>query len=147
MGGTGLPLPGTVVLDAGEQAAARAAVAAYNQAIAQTAALHGQAVGDVHGIVTDIAENGLVVGDETLTTEFLVGGLFSLDGVHPTCKGQGVIANALIAAIEDRYGVSFPGVSIAGLPGVTLTVEGDRIPAAVPALGLPRFLESRRSGN
>ena len=147
MGGTGLPLPGNVVLDAGEQAAARAAVAAYNQAIAQTAALHGLAVVDIHGIVTDIAENGLVVGEETLTTEFLVGGLFSLDGVHPTCKGQGVIANALIAAIEDRYGVSFPGVSIAGLPGVTLTVEGDRIPAAVPALGLPRFLESRRSGN
>jgi lysophospholipase L1-like esterase len=147
MGGTGAPLPGNVVLDAGEQAAARAAVAAYNQAIAQTGALHGLAVVDVHGIVTDIDENGLVVGDETLTTEFLVGGLFSLDGVHPTCKGQGVIANALISAIEDRYGVAFPRISIAGLPGVTLTAEGDRVPATVPARGLPRFPESRRSGN
>jgi hypothetical protein len=58
-----------------------------------------------------------------------------------------VIANALISAIEDRYGVAFPRISIAGLPGVTLTAEGDRVPATVPARGLPRFPESRRSGN
>ena len=143
MGGTGVPLPASVVLDASEQVVARGAVAAYNQAIVQVAALHGLAVVDVHAIVSDIDENGLVVGDETLTTEFLVGGLFSLDGVHPTCKGQGVIANALIDAIEERYGVSFPRVSIAGLPGVTLTVDGDRVPAPLPALGLPRFPLSR----
>ena len=147
MGGTGAPLPASVILDVGEQAVARAAVAAYNQAISQTGALHGLAVVDVHGIVTDIDANGLQVGDETLTTEYLVGGLFSLDGVHPTCKGQGVIANALIDAIEDRYEVSFPRVSIAGLPGVTLTVEGDRVPATVPARGLPRFPEGPRSGD
>lgn len=139
MGGTGAPLPASVVLDADEQAVARAAVAAYNEAIAQIAALHGLAVVDLHAIVTDIAENGLVVGDETLTTEFLVGGLFSLDGVHPTCKGQGVIANALIDAIGERYGVAFPRVSVAGLPGVTLTAAGDRVPAGQRATGLPRF--------
>jgi hypothetical protein len=139
MGGTGVPLPASVVLDVDEQAIARGAVAAYNQTIAQIAALHGFAVVDVHAIVTDIDENGLVAGGETLTTEFLVGGLFSLDGVHPTCKGQGVIANALIDAIEERYEVSFPRVSIAGLPGVTLTADGDRVPAALRAPGLPRF--------
>jgi hypothetical protein len=44
-------------------------------------------------------------------------------------------------AIEDAYGVSFPRVSIAGLPGVTLTTQGDLVPAAMPALGLPRFPE------
>ncbi|HET6360440.1 MAG TPA: SGNH/GDSL hydrolase family protein [Gemmatimonadota bacterium] len=147
MGGTGEPLPGSVILDAGEQAVARAAVAAYNQAISQTGALHGLSVVDIHGIVSDIDENGLVVGDETLTTGYLVGGLFSLDGVHPTCKGQGVIANALIDAIEARYGASFPRVSIAGLPGVTLTAAGGLVPATLPSRGLPRFLENRRSGN
>jgi lysophospholipase L1-like esterase len=145
MGGTGAPLPANVILDAGEQAVARAAVAAYNQAIAQTAALHGLPVVDIHAIVSDIHEGGLVVGDETLTTDYLVGGLFSLDGVHPTCKGQGVIANALMDAIEDAYGVSIPRVSIAGLPGVTLTASGGIVPAALSALGLPRFPE--RSAN
>ncbi len=102
---------------------------------------------DIHGVVSDIDENGLVAGDETLTTEYLVGGLFSLDGVHPTCKGQGVIANALMDAIEAHYGVSFPRVSIAGLPGVTLTVEGGLVPAALRTPGLPRFHERGSSGN
>jgi lysophospholipase L1-like esterase len=147
MGGTGAPLPASVILDAGEQSVARGAVTAYNPAISQTAALHGLPVVDIHGIVSDIDENGLDIGDETLTTEYLDGGLFSLDGVHPTCKGQGVIANALIDAIEDAYGVSFPRVSIAGLPGVTLTAEGDLVPAAVPARGLPRFPERRPTGS
>ncbi|MGH7267540.1 MAG: SGNH/GDSL hydrolase family protein [Candidatus Rokuibacteriota bacterium] len=143
MGGTGQPLPGDVILDAQEQAVARAAVDAYNAAIAQTAALHGLAVVDIHAVVSDIDENGLVVGGQTLTTEYLVGGLFSLDGVHPTCKGQGVIANALLGTIEARYGVSLPRVSIAGLPGVTLTAAGDLVPAGAPR-GLPRFRGSGR---
>jgi hypothetical protein len=138
MGGTGQPLPGDVVLDAGEQAVARAAVEAYNVAIAATGALHDLAVVDIHRIVSEIDENGLVVGGDTLTTEYLVGGLFSLDGVHPTCKGQGVVANALIDAIEERYGLALPPVSIAGLPGVTLTAAGDRVPAGARS-GLPRL--------
>jgi lysophospholipase L1-like esterase len=140
MGGTGQPLSADVILDAGEQAVVLAAVDAYNLAIAQTAALHGLTVVDIHDLVSDIDENGLVVGDQTLTTEYLIGGLFSLDGVHPTCKGQGVFANALIDAVEVRYDVSLPRVSIAGLPGVTLTAAGDLVPSGAPR-GLPRPAE------
>ena len=142
MGGSGEPLPADVILDAGEQAVARAAIDAYNAAIAATAARHGLAVVDVHGIVTGIAAGGLDVGGERLTTAFLTGGLFSLDGIHPTCKGQGVVANAVLEAIEARYGVSYPRVSIAGLPGVTLTAAGGLAPAGA-GRGLPRF---RRAG-
>lgn len=138
LGGTGRPLPGYVILDAEEQSVARGAIDAYNIAIAETAARHGLAVVDVHGLVRDIADGGLVVDGETLTTEFLVGGLFSLDGVHPTCKGQGLLANALIDAIDSRYGLSLPRVSIAGLPGVTLTAAGNLAPAGA-GHGLPRF--------
>jgi len=143
LGGTGEPLPGDVVLDAGEQAIARAAIAAYNQAIAETAARHGLAVVDVHALVSAIAEDGLDVDGERLTIDFLVGGLFSLDGIHPTCKGYGVVANALIDAIDARYGVALPRVSIAGLPDLTLTASGALAPAGVPR-GLPRF---RRGGD
>ncbi|HET6616781.1 MAG TPA: hypothetical protein VFH69_03110, partial [Gemmatimonadota bacterium] len=121
-----------------EQSVARAAINGYNAAIAETAARHGLAVVDVHAIVSDIAANGLVVEGQTLTTTFLIGGLFSLDGIHPTCKGQGVIANALIETIGDRYGLTIPRVSIAGLPGVTLTAEGHLAPAGA-GRGLPRF--------
>jgi lysophospholipase L1-like esterase len=143
MGGSGEPLPADVVLDTGEQAVARSAIAAYNGAIAATAARHGLALVDVHSIVTGIADEGLPVGGETLTTAFLTGGLFSLDGIHPTCKGQGVVANALLDAIESRYGVAFPRVSIAGLPGITLTAAGDLAPAGA-GRGLPRFRRATR---
>ena len=142
MGGSGEPLPADVIRDAGEQAVVRAAIDAYNAAIAATAARHGLAVVDVHAIVTAIAAGGLDVGGERLTTEFLTGGLFSLDGIHPTCKGQGVVANALLDALEARYGVSFPRVSIAGLPGVTLTAAGALAPAGA-GRGLPRFGRTR----
>jgi hypothetical protein len=141
MGGSGEPLPADVVLDAGEQAVARSAIAAYNDAIAATAARYGLALVDVHSIVTGIADEGLPIGGETLTTAFLTGGLFSLDGIHPTCKGQGVVANALLDAIEARYGVAFPRVSIAGLPGVTLTAAGDLAPAGA-GRGFPRVRRS-----
>ncbi|HUF89422.1 MAG TPA: SGNH/GDSL hydrolase family protein [Gemmatimonadota bacterium] len=137
LGGTGEPLPGEVVLDAGEQAVARATIAAYNQAIAQTAAEHGLAVVDVHAIVSAIDANGLDIDGERLTTDFVVGGLFSLDGIHPTCKGYGVVANALIDVIGARYGEALPRVSIATLPGVTLTAGGARAPGN--ARGLLRF--------
>lgn len=138
MGGTGVPLSADVVLDVQEQSVARAAIDAYNAAIAETGARHGLAVVDVHAVVSDIAANGLVVEGQTLTTTFLIGGLFSLDGIHPTCKGQGVIANALIETIGERYGLTIPPVSIAGLPGVTLTAAGDLAPAGA-GRGLPRF--------
>ena len=143
MGGSGAPLPADVILDAGEQAVARSAIAGYNDAIATTAARYGLALVDVHSIVTGIAEEGLPVGGETLTTEFLTGGLFSLDGIHPTCKGQGVVANALLDAIEARYGVPFPRVSIAGLPGVTLTAAEDLAPAGA-GRGFPRLRRTMR---
>jgi lysophospholipase L1-like esterase len=143
MGGSGEPLPADVILDAGEQAVVRSAIAAYNGAIAATAARHGLALVDVHAIVTAIAEEGLPVGGETLTTAFLTGGLFSLDGIHPTCKGQGVVANALLDAIESRYGVAFPRVSVAGLPGITLTAAGGLAPAGA-GRGLPRFRRATR---
>jgi lysophospholipase L1-like esterase len=137
LGGTGEPLPGDVVLDGGEQAVARAASAPYNQAIAETAARHGLAVVDVHALVSAIAANGLEVDGIRLTTDYYVGGLFSLDGIHPTCKGYGVVANALIDAIGARYAEALPRVSIASLPDLTLTADGSL--AAATARGLPRF--------
>ena len=138
LGGTGEPLPGDVVLDAGEQAVAGAAIAAYNQAIAETAARHGLTVVDAHALVSAIDANGLEVDGIRLTTDYYVGGLFSLDGIHPTCRGYGVVANALIDAIDARYGVALPHVSIAALPDLTLTAQGSLAAATAPR-GLPRF--------
>jgi lysophospholipase L1-like esterase len=136
-GGTGEPLPDSVVLDAAEQAVAGAAVQGYNGVIAQVAAKYGLAVVDIHALLDDIAADGIRVDGQTLTTDFITGGLFSLDGIHPTCKGYGVIANELIAVINAEFGASIPSVSVSALPGIS-EPAGDLAPAA-RASSLPLF--------
>lgn len=41
------------------------------------------------------------------TTGLVVGGLFSLDAVHPTSRGYGIIANEFMRAIDAKYGSNF----------------------------------------
>lgn len=129
VGGTGQPLPDAVVLSVAEQATAQAAVQGYNQVIAGVAAENDLAVVDVNGLLDELASGGVQTDGGVLTDDFITGGAFSLDGVHPTCKGYGVLANRLIAAINAKYGGSIPTVSIGSLPGVPLP-GGDLVPAS-----------------
>ena len=41
------------------------------------------------------------------TTGLVVGGLFSLDAVHPTSRGYGIIANEFMKAIDAKYNSNF----------------------------------------
>lgn len=121
-GGTGTPLPDRMILDAGEQALARDAVAGYNAAIAELARARDLAVVDVHAVVESLEEDGLVSDGLLLTTEFLTGQAFSLDGTYYSAKAYGVITNRLIDAVNDRYGSTLPHIRTADLPGVPLVV-------------------------
>ncbi len=96
------PLPANVVLDAGEVAEIRAAIAGYNAFIAAKAKQHGAALVDIHAVLDRIRARGIVIGGQRLTTAFL-GGLFSLDGIHPTNTGYAVIANRFIHALNRRF--------------------------------------------
>jgi len=119
-GGTGQPLPDAVVLDAEEKTLARQTLAGYNQVIEAAAAEAGVPLWDLAGLLDRLAAGGVEAGGETLTGEFLTGGAFSLDGVHPTCKGYGVMANQLIELVNAEFGASIPTVDVSGLPGVPL---------------------------
>ena len=106
------PLPGNVVLDAGEVATIRAATLQFNLVIALEALPRRAVLVDVHGLFQCAAARGIVAGDRRLTTDFL-GGLFSLDAVHPTQTGYAVLANAFIHAIKLRFGARIPPVDLA----------------------------------
>jgi lysophospholipase L1-like esterase len=109
LGGTGLPLPDAVVLEADEVAAIRAAVAAYNQTIGTAAAAHDLALVDINAFGQSAAAAGGLVeaNGQTLSVRFLGGGLaapfFGLDGFHPTPKGYGHFANLFLAQINPRF--------------------------------------------
>lgn len=137
------PLPAGVVLTEAETAAIRATVAAMNAFIDNLGKALEFPVVDIHGLLNQIHRDGFQVGNVTLTTAFL-GGLFSLDGVHPTNTGQAIIANQFIQAINGFYGLQIPPVDVAKIlaadPLVFKKTEGPPEPPFPWALVQPEVL-------
>lgn len=89
---------------------AKAAVVAYNAKISSVASIFRANVVDVNGLFNRIAQQGYDVNGRHLTTAFL-GGLFSLDGIHPTNTGYAILANEWIKTMNKK-GPKIPPVSV-----------------------------------
>ena len=117
MNGSLAPLPnsipqGPVVIRASKITQIRAAIQAYNSIIAQAAELEQrQTPVDIYSLVNDLASHGVVVNGVRLTTSFM-GGLFSLDGIHPTNTGYALLANEFIKTMNRSLAAGIPPVSI-----------------------------------
>jgi hypothetical protein len=98
------------ILDSSEVQQVRERTQAFNQIIAETAAGIGAPVLDVNSIFGQFASSPPVVGTIPLTTRFL-GGLFSLDGVHPSNIGHLLLADSMLWLINSSFGTSFPAVT------------------------------------
>jgi hypothetical protein len=105
------PLPGNLVLDAAEVAIARATVDQYNSFIALQAQMHGGALVDIHALTDRLRAHGFVAHGQRLTTDFL-GGLFSLDGTHPSNTGYGLFANEFIHVLNTNFGAGIPPANL-----------------------------------
>jgi lysophospholipase L1-like esterase len=108
----GTPLPDAVVLTPAEQAALVGRIADYNTAITAAAAARNIPVADIKGLFDRFA-TGINVGPFHLTSDYITGGIFSLDGVHLTDIGYTLFANEYIKAINSGYGTHVPLASIA----------------------------------
>ena len=115
------PLPDALILDASEQTVAANAIASFNATIAASASKNGAALVDVNGVFNSIKASGIVVNGTKYTTDFITGELFSLDGVHPTGKGQGIIANEFIKAANSKFGFTVTQVNVGTLPGISVS--------------------------
>jgi lysophospholipase L1-like esterase len=101
------------VVDAAEQQTIAMAVADYNAYIAARALALGFAYLDPNVVLASLRQSGQIPGVPDLTSATAPFGQYvSLDGVHPSAKGQAVVANAVIAAINEEYGLSIPDVPI-----------------------------------
>jgi hypothetical protein len=114
----GDPLSNLAVLDSTETAIAHAAVTSYNTTIASVAAARNAVVFDANALLKKVNSDGYSVAGERFTSEYVAGGLFSLDGVHPTSRGYAIIANEIITLLDQRYGMSIPLVDISSVPGI-----------------------------
>ncbi len=107
------------VLDSDEIENIQNATTAYNEAIAAIAQANELAVLDSNALLGGLAESGYPFDGGTVTSTFVTGGAFSLDGIHLTPRGYAIVANEIIAEINDTYDASVPLVNIGNYATVT----------------------------
>ncbi|MCA9782297.1 MAG: hypothetical protein KC518_01850 [Candidatus Cloacimonetes bacterium] len=121
------PLGPQYVLSATEAALAQDAVDTFNDLIqtavsgintARGGALPPVLYIDMNGYFNEIVSHGLEVGDNLLTVTYGSGGIFSLDGVHPSSIGYAAVANRIIQGMNDGWDRSIEEIDIASLFGV-----------------------------
>jgi hypothetical protein len=110
--GTGVPLDDSEVLSANEANVITSTIDGYNSAIRTEAGLAGAAVVDQHALLQTAATVGVSYQGTLYNADFVTGGLFSLDGVHPTDLAHGFLANTMIDAVNATYGSHIPPVNL-----------------------------------
>jgi hypothetical protein len=103
------PIGNIYVLDAGEQTKLNNAIDGYNNYISGKATALGFAYYDPNVLFAAKKQNNEIppfpnFGSATAT----FGTLISLDGVHPSGAAHLQLANAMITAINSKYGISLP---------------------------------------
>jgi hypothetical protein len=88
---------------------------AFNAIIAGAGATYGLPVFDINELFEGITsgESLPTFGGITLSADFLLGGIFSYDGIHPQNIGSALIANELVRFINAEFG---PPLNIDGSP-------------------------------
>ncbi len=104
--GVSVPLADKWVLTPNEQTAIQNAITSYNTTIEAVATAKDLAFVDVNTMMNDLA-TGIQFDEFTMTNQYIFGNTFSLDGVHPTERGNAFIANAILKAIDTKYGSNF----------------------------------------
>lgn len=112
------PIENQYVLDSAEVALAQTYVTAYNNTIQSIATTKGLALFDAYTFLNNLKQFGLLVDGISLSSNYISGGIFSLDGVHLTPRGYAIVANEFIKAINSKYGSTIPQSSVASYPGV-----------------------------
>ena len=118
--GVSIPLTNQYVLTTTEQARVATAGAAYNAIIEGLAAANELGYGDMKSALAEVAANGAFYNGGVLTSTYVTGGAFSLDGVHPSPRGYAFTANTIIDVINTTYNASIPKVNIGTYGTVTL---------------------------
>jgi hypothetical protein len=113
------PLPSIFVLDSDELVILGNAINAYNNAISAEVTSHGYVLVDFKSLFEGIKNsNGYSVCGEKFTMSYISGGLFSLDGMNPSCKGHAIIAGEFIRMMNSAFHANIPYPNPAFMPGV-----------------------------
>jgi hypothetical protein len=122
-------------LDATEISAIQSTVDQYNAAIAQQVAAVGGVLVDVSTFDAGLVQNGATINGYHATTAFL-GGLFGLDGLHPTNTGYALLANEFIDTMNTSLNTKFAEVNVSAIAAAD-PYFGPNIKPAGSAVSIP----------
>ena len=115
------PFPDALVLDPAEITISKDASDAFNGIISAEAGSRDIAVVDINLFLKNLLTSPIPVpGIGVFSTSFIAGGTFSYDGVHPSSRGYGIIANEWIKVINQKFGANVPEVDLNSLPGIPI---------------------------
>lgn len=118
LGTTLRPLSDRQVLKSDELVALRTALQVYNDKIRSIAQLYGLALADMHGFFAKLS-SGIQVNGLDFSYQYLLGGFFSSDGIHPNARGYALIADEMIRVVNSRYRSNVPLVGPARGRGIS----------------------------
>lgn len=120
--GSALPLPYGIpnqfVLDETELALIQSNINAFNEVIKTTALQFDLAHVDMNTILNEM-KDGIVIDGIEIDAEFVTGGVFSLDGIHLCPRGNAMVGNFFINAINTKYNASISMMNLSDYNGVT----------------------------
>ena len=116
--GSRKPIPGQYTLVASEVSAVQTATVGFNQTLKSLADSKGLAFVDVNSFLKNVKETGLVYDGMRFSLTYVTGGVFSLDGIHLTPRGNAIVANYFMDAINSKFSSSLPHVNIGDYPGI-----------------------------
>ena len=75
---------------------------------------------DLNAFFNEVATSGVQDGNAFMTADFVTGGTFSLDGIHPSPRGNAVVVNQIIGLINSTYGSNLPTLNPVDFTGLYL---------------------------
>ena len=114
--GISYPMQDNTTITATEATQLKTATESYNASIQALAAAKGLAFVDINAMYNQVNNGGIVANGQTMTSTFITGGMFSLDGVHPSPRGNALISNKFLEAINSKYGSNLQCVNIGNYP-------------------------------
>ncbi len=117
--GSATPMPDNESLTITEIGNITTAVDRFNAIIKSAADDNDLAFVDANSVMNDLM-HGIIIDGVGYNTEFVTGGMFSLDGIHASGRGYAIIANAFIKAINAKYGATVPMANVNDFIGVEM---------------------------
>ncbi len=105
------PLPENLYLNAAQVELINNRIDAFNMIIREKADTYNLALADINTLIQATA-SGLVFDGVHFNNEYLSGGVFSVDGISLSRRGNAIIANTFINAINKNYNSTIPRVSV-----------------------------------